>query len=167
MNQTLLTEAHVRVEHIPAHKYVGIWDINAADYGVFWSKRDCDSICGTIDSMSHVSHPIVTCHTAGWFYENGKRGYFYGFGVPDDYQGAIPEGFEIREFPASDYLVFFHPPFDYLKDNCEVMGKVEKLAWNYDPETNGYEWNEDVCQDYQRHYPEVIGYEVLRPIRKI
>lgn len=167
MNKTLLTDAHVRVEHIPAHKYVGIWDIEAAHYGEFWSRHDCDSVCGIIDSMNHVSHSIVTCHTAGWFYENGKKGYFYGFGVPQDYDGVIPDGFEIRELPASDYLVFFHPPFDYLKDNGEVMTRVEELAWNYDPKANGYEWNEDVCQDYQRHYPEVVGYEVLRPVRKI
>lgn len=167
MNKTLLTEAHVRVEHIPAHKYVGVWDIDAPDYGNFWSRHDCDTVCGIIDSMSHVSHKIVTAHTAGWFHEEGKRGYFYGFGVPDDYDGVVPEDFEIRTFPASDYLVFFHPPFDYLKDNGEVMGKVEELAWNYDPKANGYEWNEDACQDYQCHYPEVIGYEVLRPVRKI
>ena len=55
---------------------------------------------------------------------------------------------------------------DYLKDCGEVMGRVEELAWNFDPATKGYEWNEDVCQDYQRHCPEVIGYEVLRPVRK-
>lgn len=167
MNQTLLTEAHVHMEHIPAHGYIGIWDIDAADYGAFWSRHDCDSVCGIIDSMSHVSHPIVTCHTAGWFYENSKRGYFYGFGVPEDYQGVVPEGFELRKLPASDYLVFFHPPFDFLKDNGEVMGRVETLAWNYDPKKDGYEWNEEACNDYQRHYPEVIGYEVLRPVRKI
>lgn len=167
MSQTLSTEAHVRVEHIPAHSYIGIWDIDAADYGSFWNRHDCDNICGIIDSMSHVSHPIVTCHTAGWFYENGKKGYFYGFGVPEDYQGVIPEGFQLRKLPASDYLVFFHPPFDFLKENGEVMGKVETLAWNYDPKANGYEWNEDTCNDYQRHYPEVIGYEVLRPVRRI
>lgn len=167
MNKTLLTDAHVRVEHIPAHKYVGIWDIEAAHYGEFWSRHDCDSVCGIIDSMNHVSHSIITCHTAGWFYENGKKGYFYGFGVPQDYDGVIPDGFEIRELPASDYLVFFHPPFDYLKDNGEVMTRVEELAWNYDPKAKGYEWNEDVCQDYQRHYPEVVGYEVLRPVRRI
>lgn len=167
MNQTLLTEAHVRMEHIPAHGYIGIWDIDAADYGAFWSRHDCDSVCGIIDSMSHVSHPIVTCHTAGWFYENGKRGYFYGFGVPEDYPGVVPEGFELRKLPASDYLVFFHPPFDFLKDNGEVMGRVETLAWNYDPKKDGCEWNEETCNDYQRHYPEVIGYEVLRPVRRI
>lgn len=116
MNRTLLTDAHVRVEHIPEHKYVGIWDKEAGEYGSFFARHDCDAVCGTIDSMSHVSHPIVTCHTAGWFYDNGTRGYFYGFGVPADYDGVIPEGFEIRAFPASDYLVFFHPPFDYPKD---------------------------------------------------
>lgn len=167
MNQTLLTEPNIRVEHIPKHKYIGIWDISATDYMNFWNKHDCDKTCGIIDSMSHVSHPIVTCHTAGWFYEDRKKGYFYGFGVPNDYDGIIPDGFEIRTIPASDYIVFFHPPFDYLKDCGEVMNRVEKLAWNYDPTAKGYEWNEDVCQDYQRHYPEVIGYEILRPVKKI
>ena len=167
MNKTLLTEPNVRVEHIPAHKYIGIFDINARDYGSFWKNHDCDKICGIIESMSHVSHPIVTPHTAGWFMEGGKKGYFYGFGVSHDYDGIIPEGFECREIPASDYMVFFHPPFDYLKDCGEVMGRVEKLAWNFNPETKGYKWNEEVCNDYQRHYPEVNGYEILRPVRRI
>lgn len=167
MNKTLLTEPHTKIEHIPEHKYIGIWDIHATDYMSFWSRHDCDKICGTIDSMSHVSHPIVTCHTAGWFYEKEQKGYFYGFGVPADYDGVVPEGFEIRTVPASDYMVFFHPPFDYLKDCSEVMGKVESLAWNFDPNTKGYEWNEEICPDYQRHFPEVIGYEVLRPIKPL
>lgn len=167
MADMTVKEAGVRIEHIPEHKYIGIWDEEVADYGKMWEKYDCDKICGVIDSMSHVSHPIVTAHTAGWFWKNGKRCYFYGFGVPADYEGAVPEGFEIRSVPASDYLVFYHPPFDYLKDNAEVMGRVEELAWNFDPKTKGYEWNEEQCQDYQRHYPEVIGYEVLRPVRKL
>lgn len=166
MNKTLLTDANKRIEHIPEHKYIGIWDIEAKDYCTFWSRHDCDTICGIIDSMSHVSHPIVTGHTAGWFYENGKQGYFYGFGVPADYAGVIPEGFEVRTVPASDYIVFFHPPFDFLKDCGEVMKRVEELAWNFNPSELGYEWNEERCQDYQRHYPEVIGYEILRPVRK-
>ena len=47
------------------------------------------------------------------------------------------------------------------------MGRVENLAWNYDiKEFNSgkFAWNEEVCQCYQRHYPEVLGYQVLRPI---
>lgn len=170
MNDTILTEANVRTEYIPAHKYIGIWDKTADCYYDFWKNHDCDEMCGIINSLSNVSDPIVTGHTAGWYLdENGERRYFYGTGVPADYDGEVPEGFEIREIPASYYLVFFHPPFDFLKDCGEVMDRVEKLAWNYDIEkefSNGrYEWNEDVCPCYQRHFPEVIGYEVLRPIR--
>ena len=44
--------------------------------------------------------------------------------------------------PESDYLVFFHPPFDYIRDNAKVMGIVESIAWNFDPEPIGYKWNE-------------------------
>lgn len=167
MNKTVLTEPNVKVEYIPAHKYIGIWDSEVSDYMSFWTRHNCENVCGIIDSMSHIADPIVTCHTAGWHYNSGKRGYFYGFGVPADYDGKIPEDFEVRDIPESYYLVFSHPPFDFMKDCSEVMQRVENLAWNYDPSVKGFEWNEDVCQDYQRHCPETIGYEVLRPVRKI
>lgn len=179
MNKTVLTEPNIRIEYIPAHKYIGIWDDKARGYGDFWENRNCDEICGIIESMRHISHHVVTPHTAGWQNINGERRYFYGFGVDENYDGIVPEGFEMRSFPASYYMVFFHPPFDYLKDNIEVMRRVENLAWNYDLESNGisdenlnyndnrkmYEWNEEICQCYQRHYPEVLGYEILRPIK--
>lgn len=173
-NMCNLKDVNVRFEHIPAHKYIGIWDINAKNYGEFWQKHDCDEVCGVIESMRNVALSVVGCHMAGWFYEGNTKGYFYGFDVSSDYDGVIPKGFEMREFPASDYLVFFHPTFDYVSENAEVMRRVEDLAWNYNPQDGykwwipkGYEWNEDICQDYQRHFPEVLGYEVLRPVKKI
>jgi hypothetical protein len=80
----------------------------------------------------------------------------------------VPEGFELRgEFPGSYYIVFAHPPFVYPDDNSEVMRMVEDMAWNFDPSTRGYKWNEGVCQDYQCHYPEGLGYQILRPVIKI
>ena len=48
-----------------------------------------------------------------------------------------------------------------------MMKRVESLAWHFDPSSKGYAWNEERCPDYQRHYPEGIGYEVLRPVRKV
>ena len=96
-----------------------------------------------------------------------KKVYFYGTGVPFEYAGEIPRGFEIREIPASDYLVFSYPVFDFMTENAEVMGAVEKLAFSYDPSELGYEWNDEACQIYQRHYPEKLGYQVVRPVRKL
>lgn len=180
MSKAELREARVRVEYIPAHKYIGIWDKEAVCYDTFWQRHDCDQVCGIIESMRRVSHPVVTCHTAGWYYPEGQRRYFYGFGAPEDYSGPAPEGFELRSFPGSYYLVFCHPPFDYMENNGEVMRRVEELAWNYDldrelPDPSGlstapwgggrFAWNEEACQCYQRHYPEGVGYEVLRPVK--
>lgn len=167
MSESLLTNANIRIEHIPAHKYLGIWDKTVKGYGDFWNNHNCDEVCGIIDSISHLSHPCVGPHMAGWKLENGERHYFYGLGVPVDYDNEIPKGFEIKEFPASYYMVFFHPTFDYQRNNEEVMGRVENLAWNFNPAVKGFAWNEKICQDYQRHYPEVLGYEVLRPVIKI
>ncbi len=170
MNNTFLTEPSVRIQYIPAHKYMGIWEEKSTYYGDFWEYHDCDEVCGIINSLDNVCDPIVTGHTAGWFYNGkGERRYFYGTGIDAGYDGEIPKGFKIREIPGSYYLVFSHPPFDFMRDNCEVMSRVENLAWNYDISTyrNGeYEWNEADCQCYQRHYPEGLGYEVLRPIKK-
>lgn len=167
MNKTILTDASVRVVFIPAHKYLCIRDSKVQAYIPFWEGKDCDGICGTIDSMSHVAHPILGCHTAGWFYESGIKGYSYGLGVSPDYSGEVPKGFEVREYPESYYLSFQHPPFDFLKDCEKVMKQVETLAWSFDPSTRGFAWNEGVCQDYQLHMPETIGYEVLRPVVKL
>ena len=160
------TRLFVRVEHIPAHKYLGVFEKRATNYCEFWDYQDCDTVTGIVTSMDKLAHPIVTAHTAGWTKDGEKRTYFYGTGVPLDYAGPVPEGFELREIPASDYLVFGYPSFDFMTENADVMGAVEKMAWNFDPSVMGYAWNEEACPDYQRHYPEKFGYQVLRPVKK-
>jgi len=161
------TRLAVRVEHILAHKYLGIWEEKADNYCDFWKYHDCDEVCGFVTSMDKMAHPIVTAHTAGWKLQNGKKTYFYGTGVPLDYSGEVPRGFTVKEFPAGDYLVFSYPVFDFMTENADVMGAVEQLAFSFDPAELGYEWNDEECQIYQRHYPEKLGYQVVRPVKKI
>lgn len=168
MRQVHLQQAEIKIETIPAHKFIGIWDISSQNYGDFWNHgHNCDEICGTLESMSNVMLPGQLNQTAGWFYQNGQKGYLYGIPVPVDYDGEIPAGMECREIPESEYIVFFHPPFDYLKDNGAVMATVEEVAWNFDPSQMGYAWDEEIKQDYQRHFPEGYGYAVLRPVKKL
>ena len=162
-----ITKPYVRVEYIPAHKYLGVYRRSMTKDGEVYPGHDCDLVCGIISSFKETD-PVVAAFTAGWACKDGERHYFFGSGVPLDYKGEIPEGFELKgEFPGSYYLVFCHQPFDYLSENVEVMKRVEEMAWNFDPKTLGFEWNEEICQDYQRHYPEVFGYQVLRPVKKI
>jgi hypothetical protein len=156
-----------RIEYIPAHKYLGVYKRSVTKNGVIWPGHDCNLLTGIVSSISDT-HPIVTGHTAGWVWNKRERSYFYGLGVNIDYHGDIPKGFELRgEIPGCYYIVFNHPPFNYLSENVEVIRRVENLVWSFDPTAIGYEWNEDECQDYQRHYPEGLGYQILRPIKKI
>ncbi len=167
MQNTSLAEAAVRVEYIPAHQYIGIWEPNADNYMDFWETHDCDEVLGYIESMQHVADPVVIGHTAGWYRKpDGGRGYFYGLGVPEDYKGEVPKGFEIKRLPASYYLVFYHPPFDFQTQCGEVMRRVETLAGSYDPAVNGFQWGDAALPTYQRHLPETLGYEVLRPVKR-
>ncbi len=74
-------------------------------------------------------------------------------------------GVRVEHIPASDYLVFSYPCFDFMSENAEVMYAVEELAFGYDPSEKGYRWNEESCPIYQRHCPEKFGYEIVRPVR--
>lgn len=72
--------AQIKVEFIPAHKFIGIWDISATNYGDFWDNgHSCDEISGTLESMSNHALPGQLGQTAGWFYQNGQKGYYSRF----------------------------------------------------------------------------------------
>lgn len=45
MSKVHLQQAEIKVEYIPAHKFIGIWDITSSSYGEFWQGgRSCDEI---------------------------------------------------------------------------------------------------------------------------
>ncbi len=168
MNNSNLYQAQIRFEHIPAHKFIGIREIDIPNYCELWDsgKYDCDTVTGINESMVHLAlNGLVD--QGGWFYDNGKKGYVYGMIMPADYSGSIPEDMVCIDIPESEYLVFSHPPFDYMRDNSKVMRLVDSIAWNFDPKPLGHMWNEDACQDYQRHCPEETGFALLRPVKKI
>ncbi len=167
MQRTILTDPGVRVEYIPAHQYLGVYEPDADEYAYFWRMHECDSVCEVIDRYRYQAEPVVGAHTGGWYRtEGGWHGFCYGVGLPEQYRGSAPEGFEVRSFPGSYYLVFYHPAFDFHRCNAEVMRRVEALAWGCNPERYGFMWNEESNQCYQRHKPDTVGYEVLRPVRR-
>ncbi|WP_432665525.1 AraC family transcriptional regulator [Wukongibacter baidiensis] len=168
-NKKEIKIVEIKIEVIPAHKFIGVWDINAKNYYDFFmtGRYNCDDICGTIESMSPFTLKDQLTQMAGWFYEGKEKGYFYGIPVSQDYDGEIPEGMECKEISSTEYIVFYHPPFDYLKDNDDVMKNVENIAWSFDPNPIGYAWDESKKQIYQRHFPELYGYAILRPVKKI
>lgn len=163
---TMLTEPNIRVEYIPAHKYLGVFRSSEADGEKIWPGHDCELVTHTVESMTHLADVIVGAHTAGWFIRDNECSYFYGLGVPVDYDGVVPKGFDTVNVPGSYYQVVSHPAFAYPADNEEVMRRVEHISFGKDCAVRGFRWKaEGLC--YQRHFPEGHGYMVLRPIERI
>ena len=66
--------------------------------------------------------------------------YVQGTEVDIEYDGVVPEGFEVIELPASEYLMFQGEPFaeaDYGKAIREIWDAQRK----YDPSIIGYAWD--------------------------
>lgn len=161
----MLTDPNIRVEYIPAHRYLGVFRESVVENERIWPGHDCELVTHTVESLGYLADAVVGAHTAGWAIDGERLGYFYGLGVPVDYAGAVPSGFELRDVPGGYYQVVSHPPFSYPEDNAEVMCRVEEIAFGKPCAVRGFRWAErGHC--YQRHYPEGHGYMVLRPIER-
>ncbi len=80
----MLTDPNIRVEYIPAHKYLGVFRASEVDGEKIWPGHDCDLVTHTVESMGHLADVIVCAHTAGWAIRGDERSYFYGLGVPEN-----------------------------------------------------------------------------------
>jgi len=165
LSEKELERIEVKIEKLPAHKFIGIRNINAKGYFNFWELQegipgqDCHTVTGLLESIQSLHGQI-----GGWYFEGDKRGYLYGIEVPIDYRGEVPEGMECTVVSESEYVIFYYPPYNYEEENTAVMSTVNELAWNWNPEDSGYEWNTE-NPIYQRSDPEDYGYAIYRPVK--
>ncbi|MBQ8200246.1 MAG: helix-turn-helix transcriptional regulator [Clostridia bacterium] len=162
----MLTDPNIRVEYVPAHRYLGVFKRSEVEGEAIWPGHDCDLVTHTVESLGRLADVVIGAHTAGWIIDGDERRYFYGLGVSADYDGVIPAGFELRDVPGGYYQVVSHPPFSYPEDNAEVMRRVEALIFGSECAVQGFRWARN-GHCYQRHYPEGHGYMVLRSIERV
>lgn len=65
-----------------------------------------------------------------------------GVEVAPDYNGVVPEGFDVIELPACKYLRFQGEKFRE-EDFCEAIEEVWEAQKRFDPTTIGYSWDKD------------------------
>ena len=81
-----------------------------------------------------------------------------------DYDGPVPEGFEVIELPAATFLLFRGEPFadeDYVAAINEIWDAEKK----YNPEFIGYKWDESNPR-IQLEPRGKRGYIELVPVKK-
>ncbi|MEG0154685.1 MAG: AraC family transcriptional regulator [Lachnospiraceae bacterium] len=131
----------VQVMEKPARKVLIKRGIRAADYFAYCEEVGCD-VWGLLTSIKSISGEPVCLWLPKRYIAPGTSEYVQGVEVPMEYDGVIPDGFDVIELPAAKYLMFQGEPFAE-EDYCEAIEQVQSAMGKYDPTVLGYVWDKE------------------------
>lgn len=115
----------------PRRKVIIKRGINATEYMSYCGEVGCD-VWGLLQSIRSISGEPVCLWLTKPYRKDGTSKYVQGVEVPIDYNGVIPEGFDIIELPAAKYLMFQGEPFEE-ENYCSAIEEVKAAIEKYDP----------------------------------
>ena len=101
----------VQVVERPARKVLIKRGKEATEYWKYCEEVGCD-VWGLLTSIKSISGEPVCLWLPKKYIAPGTSEYVQGVEVELDYDGEIPEGFEVIEFPSSKFLMFQGEPFE-------------------------------------------------------
>lgn len=152
----------IQIVEKPARRILIKRGIKAADYFAYCEEVGCD-VWGMLVSMKSLCGEPV-CLWLPEPYRAGKSEYVQGVEVSADYDGPMPESFDMVELPAATYLMFQSEPFAE-EDYCSVIEALQAAMNRYEPSILGYVWD-DANPRIQLEPRGERGYIELRAIKK-
>lgn len=125
----------------PARKVLIKRGVKASEYWSYCQEVGCD-VWGLLTSIKSVSGEPVCMWLPEKYVKQGTSVYVQGVEVPSDYDGIVPDGFDVLALPEAEYLMFRGEPFEE-KDYCEAICQVQKAMEKYDPSFIGYEYDDN------------------------
>lgn len=148
----------------PARKLLLRRGVRATEYFEFCEEVGCE-VWGVLESVKGALYESVGVWLPEKFRTPGTSEYCQGVEMPVDYQGPVPEGFELLDLPPCKYLVFQGEPFDDEKFE-EAIVTVWEAANRFDPRRFGWEWAPDDAPRFQLAPLGERGYIEGRPVRE-
>ncbi len=130
----------IQVIHKPARKVLCKRGIKAEDYFPYCEEVGCD-VWGLFLSMDSLCGEPVSLWLPAQYRKPNTSTYVQGVEVAMDYDGSIPEGFDVIDMPEADYLMFQGEPFAE-EDYCDAIMAVQQAMDGYDPTVIGYTWDD-------------------------
>lgn len=153
----------IQLIHKPRRKALIKRGIHARHYFEYCEEIGCD-IWEDLVAMADPGSEPVCLWLPDPLIAPGTSVYVQGVEKPEAFAGPIPEGFDLIDLPASDYLQFRGRPFAEETFEQAIEEVWEAMA-HYDPATLGYEWNEDSPRIQLEPRCE-RGYIELKAVRK-
>lgn len=152
----------IQVIDKPSRKVIIKRGQNATDYWTYCQEVGCD-VWGILTSMKSLSGEPVCLWLPEQYRKPGTSEYVQGVEVAADYNGSVPDGFDVITLPEAKYLMFQGEPFAEEK-YCEAIEAVQTAMNRYDPKVIGYVWN-DADPRIQLEPIGTRGYIELRSVK--
>lgn len=136
-----LKNVFIQVIEKPARKVIIKRGVKANDYFAYCEEVGCD-VWGLLQSIKSISGEPVCMWLPRRFIKPGTSEYVQGVEVSYDYDGIIPEGFEVLDLPAAKYMMFQGEPFAE-EDYCVAIDEVKEAIRRYNLSVTGYVWDEE------------------------
>ena len=131
----------VQLQRKPARKVIVKRGVAAEDYFAYCEEVGCD-VWGLLTSMDSLCGEPVCLWLPEKFKKPNTSTYVQGVEVDCDYNGIIPDGFDVMLLPEAEYLVFQGEPFEE-ENYCDAIDAVQSAMAKYDPALIGYRWDDD------------------------
>ena len=135
-----LQSVFVQVIQKPERKVIIKRGIKAEDYFPYCEEVGCD-VWGLLTSMDSLCGEPVCLWLPQAYKKPDTSTYVQGVEVAADYNGKLPEGFDVITLPVAEYLMFQGEPFQE-EDYCEAIVAVQQAMNRYDPSVIGYAWDD-------------------------
>lgn len=135
-----LKNVFIQVIEKPARKVIIKRGVKASDYFAYCEEVGCD-VWGLLQSIKSISDEPVCLWLPSQYRTPGTSEYVQGVEVNIDYDGIVPEGFDVINLPAAKYLMFQGEPFAE-EDYCQAINEVWASIKKYDPSVIGYSWDD-------------------------
>lgn len=129
----------VQIIEKPARKVLVKRGVKAADYFAYCEEVGCD-VWGLLTSIKSIGGEPVCLWLPETYRAPGTSEYVQGVEVCMDYDGIIPDGFDVIELPATNYLMFKGEPFAE-EDYCTAIEEVQSAIKNYNPAVINMQWD--------------------------
>lgn len=129
----------IQVINKPKRKVIIKRGIKATEYLEYCDEVGCD-VWGLLTSIKSIDGEPVCLWLPEEYQKANTSKYVQGVEVAVDYNGIIPDGFDIIELPSATYLMFQGEPFK--EENCGTAIEEVRHAINtYNPTIIGYSWD--------------------------
>ena len=125
----------------PARKVIIKRGKKADNYWDYCQEVGCD-IWGILTSIKSLGGEPVCMWLPEQFRAENTSEYVQGVEVAADYDGQIPQGFDVIDLPAAKYLMFQGEPFEE-EDYCKAIEELQYSMNNYDPAVIDLKWDND------------------------